>query len=149
MLRITELRLPLDHAEAALRDQRALLDTLDRHLRTMPFLLGSRPSLADFGFYGQLQILSVDPTPAAEMRTRAPDVFCWLMRLDDASGVEGAWIDAAAPRSSPGGGRGRRGRPGAAFLEHGSPGVRAVHPPGEKFLFFTLSTLEQTGLGLL
>lgn len=76
---------------------RFVLDTLDRHVRTMPFLLGSRPSLADFGFYGQLQILSVDPTPAAEMRARAPDVFCWLMRLDDASGVEGTWIDAAAP----------------------------------------------------
>jgi glutathione S-transferase len=76
---------------------RFVLDTLDKHLRTLPFLLGSRPSLADFGFCGQLQILSVDPTPAAEMRARAPDVFCWLMRLDDASGVEGAWIDAAAP----------------------------------------------------
>ena len=76
---------------------RFVLDTLDRHLRTLPFLLGTRPSLGDFGLYGQLQILSVDPTPAAEMRARATDVFCWLMRLDDASGVEGAWIDAAAP----------------------------------------------------
>lgn len=76
---------------------RFVLDTLDRHLRTVPFLLGTQPSLGDFGLYGQLQILSVDPTPAAEMRARAPDVFCWLMRLDDASGVEGDWIDAAAP----------------------------------------------------
>lgn len=76
---------------------RFLLDTLDRHLRELPFLLGSRPSLGDFGLYGQLQILSVDPTPAAEMRARATDVFCWLMRLDDASGVEGAWIDPSAP----------------------------------------------------
>ncbi len=76
---------------------RFVLDTLDRHVRRLPFLLGSRPSLADFGLYGQLQILSVDPTPAAEMRARAPDVFCWLMRLDDASGVEGAWIDATTP----------------------------------------------------
>ena len=47
---------------------RFVLDTLDRHLRRLPFLLGARPSLADFGIYGQLQILSVDPTPAAEMR---------------------------------------------------------------------------------
>jgi glutathione S-transferase len=76
---------------------RFVLDTLDRHLRTLPFLLGTRPSLGDFGLYGQLQILSVDPTPAAEMRARATDVFCWLMRLDDASGVDGAWIDSAAP----------------------------------------------------
>ena len=59
--------------------------------------MGTRPSLGDFGLYGQLQILSVDPTPAAEMRARATDVFCWLMRLDDASGVEGTWIDPSAP----------------------------------------------------
>lgn len=76
---------------------RFVLDTLDRHLRTIPFLFGSRPSLADFGLFGQLQILSVDPTPMAEMRARAADVYCWLMRLDDASGVEGEWIDGKAP----------------------------------------------------
>lgn len=75
---------------------RFVLDTLDRHLRTHPFLFGSRPSLADFGLFGQLQILSVDPTPMAEMRARAPDVYCWLLRLDDASGVEGTWLDPAA-----------------------------------------------------
>lgn len=76
---------------------RFVLDTLDRHVRSLPFLFGSRPALADFGLFGQLQILSVDPTPMAEMRARAPDVYCWLLRLDDASGVEGAWLDAAAP----------------------------------------------------
>jgi hypothetical protein len=75
---------------------RFVLDTLDRHVRTIPFLFGSRPSLADFGLYGQLQILSVDPTPMAEMRARAADVYCWLLRLDDASGVEGEWLDGKA-----------------------------------------------------
>ena len=76
---------------------RFVLDTLDRHLKTRPFLFGTRPALADFGLYGQLQILSVDPTPMAEMRARAIDVYCWLLRLDDASGVEGQWADPAAP----------------------------------------------------
>lgn len=76
---------------------RFLLDTLDAHVRKMEFLFGSRPSLAEFGLFGQLQILSVDPTPMAEMRKRAPDLYCWLMRLDDASGVEGQWLDAGAP----------------------------------------------------
>jgi glutathione S-transferase len=76
---------------------RFILDTLDRHVRATPFLFGSRPSLADFGLFGQLQILSVDPTPMAEMRSRAPDVYCWLLRLDDASGVEGEWMEAKAP----------------------------------------------------
>lgn len=76
---------------------RVVLDVLDRHLKSRPFLFGTRPSLADFGLYGQLQILSVDPTPMAEMRSRAIDVYCWLLRLDDASGVEGDWADPAAP----------------------------------------------------
>jgi len=76
---------------------RFVLDTLDRHVRAIPFLFGSRPSLADFGLFGQLQILSVDPTPMAEMRERAADVYCWLLRLDDASGIEGDWLDAKAP----------------------------------------------------
>jgi hypothetical protein len=33
----------------------------------------------------------------AEMRARAADVYCWLMRLEDASGVEGEWLDAKTP----------------------------------------------------
>jgi glutathione S-transferase len=65
---------------------RLVIDTFDRHVRSLPFLLGSRPSLGDFGLYGQLQILSIDPTPAAEMRSRAPDLLCWLIWLDDALG---------------------------------------------------------------
>ena len=76
---------------------RLILDVLDRHLRSSPFLFGTRPSLADFALYGQLQILSVDPTPMAEMRSRAVDVYCWLLRLDDASGIEGAWADPKQP----------------------------------------------------
>ena len=76
---------------------RFILDTLEAHVGKMEFLFGSRPSLADFGLFGQLQILSVDPTPMEEMRRRAPDVYCWLLRLDDASGVEGEWLAADAP----------------------------------------------------
>lgn len=76
---------------------RLILDVFDRHFRGTPFLFGTRPSLADFGLFGQLQILSVDPTPMAEMRSRAVDVYCWLLRLDDASGIEGAWADPGQP----------------------------------------------------
>ena len=80
---------------------RGQLPVHPRHARLscpeMEFLFGSRPSLAEFGLFGQLQILSVDPTPMAEMRARAPDLYCWLMRLDDASGIEGEWLDAGAP----------------------------------------------------
>lgn len=73
-----------------------ILDALEKGLRAQPFLFGGRPSLADFGLFGQLLTLSADPTPAAVMRERAPYVLTWLWRLDDASGVEGAWLDADA-----------------------------------------------------
>lgn len=76
---------------------RLVIDTLDKHVREIPFLFGGRPALADFGLFGQLAILAVDPTPMVEMRERAVDLYCWLLRLDDASGVEGDWADPAAP----------------------------------------------------
>lgn len=69
-----------------------LLHILNGHVAQMPFLFGSRPSLADFGLFGQLVILATDPTPEREMRARAPDVFLWVLRMDDASGVEGTWV---------------------------------------------------------
>jgi len=74
-----------------------LLEMLNKHVVQMPYLFGTRPALADFGLFGQLIILATDPTPEAEMRRRAPDVLLWLLRLDDASGVEGDWIDATKP----------------------------------------------------
>lgn len=74
-----------------------VLDALEAGLPGQPFLFGSRPSLADFGLFGQLSTLSVDPTPASILRERAPHVLTWLLRLDDSSGVDGAWSAADAP----------------------------------------------------
>ncbi len=55
------------------------------------YLFGSRPSLADFAWFGQLSELATDPTPMRIMRERAPFTDHWVRRLDDASGVEGEW----------------------------------------------------------
>jgi len=75
-----------------------ILAALEGHLATGEFLFGDRPSLAEFGLYGQLWQLAFDPSPALMMRRLAPKVFAWLHRLDDASGVEpGSWRDPAAP----------------------------------------------------
>ncbi len=74
-----------------------LLKILERHLTRHAFLFGSRPSLADFGWFGQLYQLAVDPTPMAILRERAPRTYQWVGRIDDASGVEGNWLDPAAP----------------------------------------------------
>ena len=42
-----------------------------------------------------------DPTPAAIMRRDAAHLHTWLMRLDDASGVEGEWLPESAMSEKP------------------------------------------------
>lgn len=70
-----------------------------RHLEAMAlsqtrFLFGSRISLADLAFYGQLKVMSYDPTPMAWMRAETPYLYRWLDMADDASGIEGEWSQA-------------------------------------------------------
>lgn len=79
---------------------RRVLAALEAGIQTQEYLFGTRPSLADFGLFGQLQILATDPTSAGIMRAEAPHLHTWLMRLDDASGVEGAWQNADAAPSA-------------------------------------------------
>ena len=79
----------------------AVLEILERFVATDRFLFGSRPSIADFGLYGQLSTLSTDPTPGALIRAKAPRALHWIWRTADASGVEGAWRDPAAPGARP------------------------------------------------
>ncbi len=74
-----------------------LLDILEGHVASGRFLFGSRPALADFGLFGQLKTLATDPTPMALIRDKAPRVEHWIRRLDDASGIDGTWIDARQP----------------------------------------------------
>jgi hypothetical protein len=68
-----------------------LLDRLEPFVQTDTFLFGSRPSLADFGLYGQLNTMATDPTPARLINERAPRTVRWVRRLHDGSGIEGQW----------------------------------------------------------
>ena len=80
---------------------RRILGLIDRHVGEGMWLLGARPSLADFGWYGQLSQLARDPTPRALIRRDFPAAFTWVETLDDASGLNlGAWRDPAAPPSA-------------------------------------------------
>src|SRR5262249_40760938 len=53
----------------------------DRMLGARPYLLGGRPSLADFGAAGQFAQLASDPTPGALIRAQAPNLLAWLERM--------------------------------------------------------------------
>ena len=77
-----------------------IFDLLDAMATEDDYLFGARPSLADFGWYGQLSQLASDPTPHDRMLERAPYLMRWLANLDDASGVEGDWRDPAAAPSA-------------------------------------------------
>lgn len=65
------------------------------------FLFGGRISLADLGFYGQLKVMSYDPTPMAWLRGHAPYLYRWLDHADDAGGIEGDWLDTDEALASP------------------------------------------------
>jgi glutathione S-transferase len=58
------------------------LDRLETIFQNRPYLLGERPTLADFGFFAPMfRHFSQDPTAADIMRLRAPGVFAWQARL--------------------------------------------------------------------
>jgi hypothetical protein len=60
------------------------------------FLFGDRISLADIALYGQLKVMSVDPTPMAWLRAETPYLYRWLDLADDASGLDGDWLEPGA-----------------------------------------------------
>jgi short-subunit dehydrogenase/glutathione S-transferase len=68
-----------DHVEKIYLDT---LTHLSGILKTRPYLLGTRPSLADFGFFGPaFRHFAQDPTSARIMRETAPAVYEWTARV--------------------------------------------------------------------
>jgi hypothetical protein len=70
---------------------RRMLRAFEPDVGMTKYLFGSRPSLADFAWFGQLSEMATDPTPMRIMREVAPFTEHWVRRLDDASGVDGEW----------------------------------------------------------
>ncbi len=65
------------------------LKQFEQCLRLQPFLLGSRPSSADYAIYGQLtQLIGFDPTSRAIAHDISPRVISWLDLMEDMSGLE-------------------------------------------------------------
>ncbi len=70
------------------------LDGMSTILEQRPYLLGTKPSLADFGFMAPMfRHFSQDPDPEEIMRTRAPLVYEWVARMWRAKQVpDGAFV---------------------------------------------------------
>jgi glutathione S-transferase len=67
-----------------------LLELLQTHLSAAPYLLGGRPSLADYGLIAPLYgHLSRDPHPSTLMKQRAHRVFCWTERMNSRNAEHG------------------------------------------------------------
>ncbi|MFO1394086.1 MAG: glutathione S-transferase family protein [Steroidobacteraceae bacterium] len=85
--------------EASHRD---LLAILDEHFLAHPYLLGGRPSLADFGMMAALfGHLSRDPIPSMLMKQTASNVYRWTERMNLA-GIHDPEFPNAPPEYFPG-----------------------------------------------
>ena len=73
---------------------RQILDAWEDVLREQEFLFGSRPSLGDFGFYGQLFQCWMNYSSRDVMNERCRRLPAWLSLMDDPGGVEGQWLDS-------------------------------------------------------
>ena len=86
--------------EASYKRFLSLMDTL---IQKQKFVLGARPSSADFAIYAQLtQLAKFDPTPAAICLEAAPRVYAWTDLIDDLSGqpaTEDGWMGVENVRS--------------------------------------------------
>lgn len=79
------------------------LDSMSRILEQRPYLLGSKPSLADFGFMAPMfRHFSQDPDPEEIMRNRAPLVYEWVARMWVARQVpDGAFVPEITDELAP------------------------------------------------
>ena len=69
------------------------LTALNEHFGDFDFLLGSRPSIADFSFFGGLYaVLNRDPLSGRLMKTIAPRVAQWVERVRDPKPRSGEFL---------------------------------------------------------
>lgn len=65
------------------RSYAEFLALFSAHLRTTPYLLGGRPTIADYGLMAPLYAhLSRDPYPSRLMKRTAPRVWRWVERMN-------------------------------------------------------------------
>ena len=68
------------------------LQRLENIFAHQPYLLGDKPSLADFGFFGSMfWHFGSDPTPSRIMHETAPGVFEWVARMPPMACLFSPW----------------------------------------------------------
>jgi len=78
-----------------------LVSILDPLIEANRFVLGARPSSADFALYGQLtQLAIIDPTAAAQTTNISMRVRAWVDTTDDLSGLKPTEDDWLVPTQS-------------------------------------------------
>ena len=78
------------------------LKHLEAILSQTPYLMGERPTIADFGFFASMfKHFSLDPTPARMMREQAPGVYEWVARLWNAKGPDFIGATLQSPGTLP------------------------------------------------
>jgi len=74
------------------------LEWLEAIFKKRSFLLGNRPTIADYGYYGSMfRHFSQDPTPAAIMKARAPNVYEWTSRMWDNKETFSTGLESGVP----------------------------------------------------
>jgi len=77
---------------------------LDKLLSSKGYILGARPSSADFAIFGQLtQLAIVEPTSAKITRDISARVRAWVDRMEDLSGLspqDEDWLDVETAREA-------------------------------------------------
>lgn len=76
---------------------RRVLHALECRVGFRSFLFGTRPSLGDFGLFGQLKTIVDDPVGRSVVSREAPTTFHWIRHSDDLSGLSGEWMSSDAP----------------------------------------------------
>ena len=72
------------------------LKILNEHFAHNPYLLGGRPSVADFGLIGPMFAhLGRDPVPASLMKNIAPHVYRWTERMFESNKLDGEFMETA------------------------------------------------------
>jgi len=64
-----------------------------------PFLFGQQPTVADFGLFGQMRQLIMDPFPARVMY-EYPTAWAWVWKMDDLSGYDASEDSLCAPNKA-------------------------------------------------